>query len=169
MATTGGLKAPRTAATDVWLNSGPGQRLDGGSTNHNGYSEDMAFGVSSEDEQLAMAISASMADHRDEVGTSKASSEGAVEAKDSEHAEEMDDDVSAAISLSLSSDGGPKQEASAFASPAEIYVPQPVPNEEPPGTDVVRVQVQAKHLILWACLPHSSSMRVPICPPRCRR
>lgn len=51
-----------TAATDVWLNSGPGQRLDGQTaTSAGGASGSPSGGAAkSEDELLAMALSASM-------------------------------------------------------------------------------------------------------------
>lgn len=57
-----------TAATDVWLNSGPGQRLDGGETptyydgGGGAAGVDAASSLANEDAQLAMAISASMQD-----------------------------------------------------------------------------------------------------------
>lgn len=92
-----------TAATDVWLNSGPGQRLDGG-TNSKGPGKDGrdsggAGMMSAEDMQLAMAIRASMGGG----GGAEGGGEG-------------EDEMARAIALSLS------QEESASSSPGERRV-----------------------------------------------
>lgn len=85
-----------TAATDVWLNSGPGQRLDGQSTASNGPGSSAgAYGADSgfEDQQMAMAISASMREGKEEGG-------GSVGEDD----ESDEDEVARAIALSLEQD-----------------------------------------------------------------
>ncbi|CAM9220634.1 unnamed protein product [Ectocarpus sp. 12 AP-2014] len=115
--------ALNTAATDVWLNSGPGQRLDGGTTSKSSGKDGRDSGgagtISAEDMQLAMAISASM-------GGSGGAEEGG----------EGEDEMARAIALSLSED------ASASSSSAGLYTPQPVPELQPNGPDVVRVQLR---------------------------
>ncbi|CAN0370108.1 unnamed protein product, partial [Ectocarpus fasciculatus] len=114
--------ALNTAATDVWLNSGPGQRLDGGTNSKSpekgGRDSGGAGMMSAEDMQLAMAISASMGGG----GVAEGGGEG-------------EDEMARAIALSLS------QEESASSSPG-LYTPQPVPELQPNGPDVVRVQLR---------------------------
>lgn len=125
--------ALKTAATDVWLNSGPGQRLDGRSTAKRSPKSGSAgvgagAGKSSEDIQLAMAISASM-------GGAGGDAEGIVGGSGGGGGDE-DDEVSLAIALSLSKEG-----SSSSSSSPSVYTPQPVPELQPKGPDVVRVQV----------------------------
>ena len=129
--------ALKTAATDVWLNSGPGQRLDGRSTatsppksglNGGGSAGGGGSGKSTEDMQLAMAISASMGE------ATAGGMEGAVGGSGGGG---EDDDVARAIALSLSQEGS----AGSSSSPS-TYTPQPVPELQPKGPDVVRVQVR---------------------------
>lgn len=122
-----------TAATDVWLNSGPGQRLDGQSTSKNSAKDGAGLaagggmgGMSSEDMQIAMAISASMAGGgSDDEGVGGVGGDGGGE----------EDDVAKAIALSLS------QESTSAPSSSGIYQPQPVPEPPAKGPDAVRVQV----------------------------
>lgn len=133
-----------TAATDVWLNSGPGQRLDGGtpSTGHeptggtgaqNGAGSGPSV-ISSEDMQIAMAISASM-------GGGEVSKEaGGVSGGGSDE----EDQVARAIALSLSQGEPPSPPPSSSSSSSSTYTPRPVPDLQPNGPDVVRVQVSRK-------------------------
>lgn len=94
-----------TATTDVWLNSGPGQRLDGGTTSKSAGKDGRDSGgagmMSTEDMQLAMAISASMG------GGGGGGAEGGSEGED---------EMARAIAMSLS------QEESALSSPGERRV-----------------------------------------------
>lgn len=138
-----------TAATDVWLNSGPGQRLDGRTPStgnqrtgaQNG--PDSATGdISSEDMQIAMAISASMGGGGgDSVGAGGGSGGGGAAGSGGGGGDDdEEDDVARAIALSLSQEESRSSSASASTT---IYTPQPVPELQPKGPDVVRVQVRS--------------------------
>lgn len=132
----------------MWPNSSRGQRLDGRSPakspqriGQNGGVEAAVGdigGKSSEDMQLAMAISASMEEaNGDAEGVVDGSGGGSGSGVE-------DDDVARAIALSLS------QDESASSSPS-TYTPQPVPGLQPKGPDVVRVQVR-KQKLTWLFL-----------------
>lgn len=133
---------PRTAASDVWLNSGPGQRLDGrGSGPDVTSSQNNLLGGVSEEEQLAMAISASMTQEDGDGQKTSAPTERVTSApRTAALDEEVEDEMAQAIALSLS-EGGADGRPSPTPSIAEVYTLKPVPEEEPTGADVVRIQV----------------------------
>lgn len=137
---------PSTAATDVWLNSGPGNRLDGGGPSVGATG---AGSRSTEDEQLALALAASM-----EEGAGENSSAGTTVARTMEH---DDSDVARAIALSLSqgTPGGKDQSSDAGNAGSggdgdgvgRVYCPGLVPPSEPTGPETVRVQVGIKSFV----------------------
>lgn len=130
---------PSTAATDVWLNSGPGNRLDGGPS----VGATSAASGSAEEEQLALALAASMED-----GAGGKSGAGATAARTMEH---DDDDVARAIALSLSQvapggvdkspDTGKADGGGDGSDGGRLYRPGVVSPSEPTGPETVRVQV----------------------------
>ncbi|CAM9161323.1 unnamed protein product [Choristocarpus tenellus] len=123
----GTTSKPATAATDVWLNSGPGQRLDGGGGS--GWGQRPWDGLT-EDEQLALALSTSVGERRGEGGEQMSE----------------EDDIMRAIAMSLADkDGDGQGGGSGGGAPKKVgYEPKPVPDEPPPGSGVVRVQVQIR-------------------------
>lgn len=103
----------------------------------------------SEDEQLAMAISASMEKGDGDGKKTSGPTEGVTGAPGTAACDqEVGDEMTQAIALSLS-EGDADDRPSPTPSMAEVYRPKSVPEKEPTGADVVRIQVQ------WA-LPHGS-------------